>query len=136
MAIVLVAKPAVALVFVWALRRPIAVALTVAIALAQIGEFSFILSTIGRELGLLTPVATNTLVAAAIVSIVLNPLLYGAIGPIERWLRAHPTPVGRRQPRAAGAGGGPGTRGPSPSRRAAPRGDRRLRPDRPHRGPR
>jgi CPA2 family monovalent cation:H+ antiporter-2 len=86
LAIVLVAKPAVALIVVWALRRPLAVALTVAIALAQIGEFSFILSTMGRELGLLTPDATNALVAASIVSIVLNPVLYRAIGPFERRL--------------------------------------------------
>lgn len=73
----LVAKPLVALVFVWAMRHPPAVSLTVAIALAQIGQFSFILSTLGRDLGLLTPAATNTLVAAATVSIVVNPLLTG-----------------------------------------------------------
>ena len=117
----LVAKPAVALVIVWALRRPFAVALTVAIALAQIGEFSFILSTIGRELGLLTPVATNTLVAASIVSIVLNPLLYGAIGPIERWLRAHPTlwAAANRAPRAPAAAAGPAARRPPDARHRA-----------------
>ena len=84
--IVLVAKPAVALLIVWAMRYPIRVSLTVAIALAQIGEFSFILATLGRELGLLTSAATNTIVAAAIVSIVLNPVLYRAITPVERWL--------------------------------------------------
>ena len=84
--IVLVAKPAVALLIVWAMRYPIRVSLTVAIALAQIGEFSFILATLGRELGLLTSAATNTIVAVAIVSIVLNPLLYRAIKPLERWV--------------------------------------------------
>ena len=60
------------------------------IALAQIGEFSFILATIGRDLGLLTTVATNALVASSIVSIVLNPLIYRAIDPIERWVSARP----------------------------------------------
>ena len=45
------------------------------IALAQIGEFSFILSSIGRDLGILTAEATNTLVAVSIISIVINPLL-------------------------------------------------------------
>ena len=55
--------------------------MTVAVALAQIGEFSFILATLGRDIGLLTHEATNTLVAAAIVSIILNPLLYRAIDP-------------------------------------------------------
>jgi CPA2 family monovalent cation:H+ antiporter-2 len=90
LAIVLIGKPLVALVIVWALRYPVRTALTVAIALAQIGEFSFILATIGRELGLLTAEATNTLVATAIVSIVLNPLWFRAIDPVERWIRARP----------------------------------------------
>jgi monovalent cation:H+ antiporter-2, CPA2 family len=95
LAIVLVAKPLVALVFVWAMRYPPAVSLTVAIALAQIGEFSFILSTLGRDLGLLTPAATNTLVAASIVSIVVNPLLYRTIAPFERWLTTRPALAAR-----------------------------------------
>ena len=88
--IVLIGKPLVALVIVWAMRYPIRVALTVAIALAQIGEFSFILSTIGRDLGILTPAATNTLVAASIVSIILNPLIYRTIHPMEHRLMAKP----------------------------------------------
>lgn len=90
LAVILLAKPLIALLIVLAMRYPFKVALTVAIALAQIGEFSFILSTIGRELGVLTPAATNTLVAASIVSIVLNPLLYRAIEPAERWIAAKP----------------------------------------------
>jgi monovalent cation:H+ antiporter-2, CPA2 family len=90
LAVVLVGKPLVALLIVWAMRYPLKVALTVAIALAQIGEFSFILSTIGRELGILTVTATNTLVATAMVSIVLSPLLYRAVDPVERWIAARP----------------------------------------------
>jgi CPA2 family monovalent cation:H+ antiporter-2 len=90
LAIVLLGKPAAALVIVWAMRYPFRVALTVAIALAQIGEFSFILSSIGRDLGILTTAATNTLVAASIISIVLNPILYRAGAPLERWLAARP----------------------------------------------
>jgi CPA2 family monovalent cation:H+ antiporter-2 len=90
LAIVLVGKPLVALLIVWALKYPFKVALTVAIALAQIGEFSFILATIGRELGILTAEATNTLVAASIVSIVLNPIVYRGIRPAERWLSRRP----------------------------------------------
>jgi CPA2 family monovalent cation:H+ antiporter-2 len=88
--IVLAGKPLVALLFVWALRYPFRAALTVAIALAQIGEFSFILATMGRELGILTSEATNVLVATAIASIVLNPLAYRNIGHIEGWFRARP----------------------------------------------
>lgn len=90
LAIVLVGKPLVALAIVWVMRYPVKVALTVAIALAQIGEFSFILSTIGRELGILTTAATNTLVATSMVSIVLNPLLYRAVDVMEKWIGARP----------------------------------------------
>ena len=90
LAVVLIGKPLVALLIVWAMRYPLKVALTVAIALAQIGEFSFILATIGRDLGILTVVATNTLVATSIGSIVLSPLLYRAVDPVERWIAARP----------------------------------------------
>ncbi|HTV03670.1 MAG TPA: cation:proton antiporter [Luteitalea sp.] len=90
LAIVLVAKPAVAFGFAWILRYPLKVSLSVAIALAQIGEFSFILSSLGRELGVLDAAATNTLVATSILSIVLNPLLYGAVDPVERWVSRRP----------------------------------------------
>jgi CPA2 family monovalent cation:H+ antiporter-2 len=90
LAIVLVGKPLVAFVLVWAMRYPFRAALTVSIALAQIGEFSFILATIGRELGVLTSEATNVLVATSIASIVLNPLLYRMTRPLERWLVQRP----------------------------------------------
>jgi CPA2 family monovalent cation:H+ antiporter-2 len=90
LAIVLVGKPLVALLFVWAMRYPIRAALTVGIALAQIGEFSFILATIGRELGILTAEATNVLVAVSIVSIVMNPVAYRTIRPIESWIARRP----------------------------------------------
>jgi len=90
LAIVLVAKPLVALLFVWAMRYPFRAALTSGIALAQIGEFSFILASMGRSLGALPAEATNVLVATAMASIVLNPVAYRTIRPIERWLSARP----------------------------------------------
>ncbi|HYO94090.1 MAG TPA: NAD-binding protein, partial [Polyangiaceae bacterium] len=90
LAIILIGKPLAALVLVLALGYPGKVALSVAIALAQIGEFSFILSGLAQSLGLFTQGATSTLVAASIVSITLNPLLYRAIGPLERYAGRHP----------------------------------------------
>jgi CPA2 family monovalent cation:H+ antiporter-2 len=90
LAIVLLGKPMVALMLVWAMKYPFRAALTVAISLAQIGEFSFILAAIGRELGVLTTTATNAIVATSIASIVLNPVAYRMIQPLERWLRARP----------------------------------------------
>jgi CPA2 family monovalent cation:H+ antiporter-2 len=115
--VVLIAKPLVALLIVWALRYPIRVSLTVAIALAQIGEFSFILATVGRDIGIFTSDVTNALVAASIVSIVLNPVLYRAIKPIEQL-------VGRWTMRRALSGGvsgeaGSGEAASKPRRKAA-----------------
>jgi monovalent cation:H+ antiporter-2, CPA2 family len=86
LAIILVGKPIAALGIVLLLRYPLRVGLAVAVALAQIGEFSFILATLGRELGLLADSANNALVAAAIVSITLNPLLYRSVSRVESWL--------------------------------------------------
>ncbi len=90
LAVVMLGKPVIAFALVWLLRYPFKVSLAVAIALAQIGEFSFILASIGRDLGILTPESTQTLVAVSIISIVANPLLYRAVGPIERWASARP----------------------------------------------
>ena len=84
--VVLVAKPVAALAIVFCLGYPRRVAFPVAIALAQIGEFSFILAALGTQLGVMHGDAVNTLVATAIVSITLNPLLVRASTHVERWL--------------------------------------------------
>ena len=81
--IILLGKPLAALVIVLVLGYAPRVALSVAVALAQIGEFSFILATVGRDLGVLGESEANTLIAASIISISLNPLLYRLIGPLE-----------------------------------------------------
>jgi CPA2 family monovalent cation:H+ antiporter-2 len=90
LAIVLVANPTAAFAVMLLTRHPIKVGMTVGAALAQIGEFSFILSTLGRQLGLLTPEATNTIVAASIGSIIVNPVLFRAIDPAARWVSRYP----------------------------------------------
>ena len=74
--IVLVVKPLVALAIVRLIGDERGTAATVAVGLAQIGEFSFILATLGSGLGLLPPAALDTLVAAAIFSIAVNPVLF------------------------------------------------------------
>jgi CPA2 family monovalent cation:H+ antiporter-2 len=84
--VVVVGKPLVAFLLVVLWRYPVGVGLRIAVALAQIGEFSFIVASLGNELGLINPDVRQTLIAAAIVSIAINPLLYRAIGPIERRL--------------------------------------------------
>ena len=78
LAIVLVAKPLAALAILRGLGSPLRTALPVAASLAQIGEFSFLLAAVGLELGAVGTPVRDCLVAAAIVSITLNPLLYRA----------------------------------------------------------
>jgi CPA2 family monovalent cation:H+ antiporter-2 len=90
LAVVLLGKPLAAMVVVLMLRYPVKVALSVAVALAQIGEFSFILAALGRDLGVLPPEAMPTIVAVAIVSIVLNPPLYRAMHNAEKWAADRP----------------------------------------------
>jgi monovalent cation:H+ antiporter-2, CPA2 family len=90
LAVILIIKPVTALVLVRLFRCPLRTALVVAIGLAQVGEFSFILIQLGKELGLLAPEIGHLLVAAAMVSIMLNPFLFRHLPAIERQLRKLP----------------------------------------------
>jgi len=76
LAIIVVGKSAVAWAIVRAFGRSNATAFTVAASLAQIGEFSFILIGLGVELKLVTPLARDLVLAGAILSIVINPLMF------------------------------------------------------------
>ena len=84
LAVVLIFKPLAALVIVAICGYPARTALTVAIGLAQIGEFSFIVAQVAGEHGLIPPEGMSVLVAAAMISITINPLLFGALDRIER----------------------------------------------------
>jgi CPA2 family monovalent cation:H+ antiporter-2 len=75
-AIIIIGKSLAACAIVLALRRPLSTALVVSAALAQIGEFSFILAALGLNLGLLPPPAQNLILAGALLSISLNPLVF------------------------------------------------------------
>jgi CPA2 family monovalent cation:H+ antiporter-2 len=77
---VVIIKPLAALLTVRALGVPFATAAPVGAAFSQIGEFSFILGSVARDLGLITDAGWNAVVAASIISIVLNPFIY-------RWVR-------------------------------------------------
>ena len=88
LAVVLVGKPLAALAVVAILGYSTRTGLVVALGLAQIGEFSFILGELARHHGLLSETAYSLLVACALVSISLNPVLFRGLDPIEKWLRA------------------------------------------------
>ncbi|HZW23480.1 YbaL family putative K(+) efflux transporter [Noviherbaspirillum sp.] len=87
--IIIFGKSVAAFLLVLLLRYPLNTALTVSASLAQIGEFSFILVALGVSLGLLPPEAQSLVLAGAILSIALNPFMFKAIGPVQRWLQAH-----------------------------------------------
>lgn len=74
--IILVIKPLTAFLLVLLLRYPLKAALTVGFALAQIGEFSFILSEEAMNLKMLPDEGYDILVACALVSISVNPLFF------------------------------------------------------------
>lgn len=74
--IVLVIKPLAAFFMVYILKYPAKTALLVAISLAQIGEFSFIVAEQANRVKLLPDEAYDIIVATALISIALNPLLF------------------------------------------------------------
>ncbi|RZF53102.1 sodium:proton antiporter [Acinetobacter halotolerans] len=86
-AIIMVGKTLAAIALVLFFRYPINTALTVGASLAQIGEFSFILATMGVALGLLTLEAQNLILAGALFSITLNSFIFSAIEPTQQWIR-------------------------------------------------
>lgn len=88
--IVLLFKPLAAMAIVAICGFPVRTALVVALGLAQIGEFSFILGQVARDNGLLPDAGMNVLVLTAVASIALNPLLFRLLDPAERALERVP----------------------------------------------
>ena len=86
-AIIMIGKTLAAMALVLFFRYPLNTALTVGASLAQIGEFSFILATLGVSLGLLSLDGQNLILAGALFSITLNSFLFSAIEPVQNWIR-------------------------------------------------
>jgi CPA2 family monovalent cation:H+ antiporter-2 len=77
--IIVVGKSVAAFVIVRAFGHPTSTALTVSAALAQIGEFSFILVGLGVTLALLPEEGRDLVLAGAILSILVNPFIFAAV---------------------------------------------------------
>ncbi len=88
--IVIIGKPLAAVVIAVLLRYPLKTALAVGAVLAQIGEFSFIVGTMGVQYNIISDRAFNVLVATAIISITLAPIFYKSVKPMTDWLTRHP----------------------------------------------
>ena len=78
-AIIVLGKSIAALAIVLAFRHTMATALLISASLAQIGEFSFILAGLGITLGLLKESGRDLILAGAMLSILVNPLMFLAI---------------------------------------------------------
>ncbi|ODV41993.1 sodium:proton antiporter [Cupriavidus sp. UYMMa02A] len=85
-AIIILGKSVAAFALVLAFRYPLNTALTVSASLAQIGEFSFILAGLGLSLGLLPAEGMSLVLAGALISIALNPVLFAINEPLRRWI--------------------------------------------------
>ncbi|BEV15042.1 Kef family K(+) transporter [Herbaspirillum sp. DW155] len=88
--IIVVGKSLAAWLIVRAFGHPNSTALTISASLAQIGEFSFILATLGLSLDLLSPMARDLILGGAILSILINPLLFSLL---DRYEARHAEPA-------------------------------------------
>lgn len=77
--IIVIGKSVAAFAIVALFRHPVATALTISASLAQIGEFSFILAGLGVDLGLLPERGRDLVLAGAIISILVNPIVFAAV---------------------------------------------------------
>jgi CPA2 family monovalent cation:H+ antiporter-2 len=88
--LIIVGKSLIALCIVLLLRYPLSTALTVSASLAQIGEFSFILAGLGISYGLLPAEGLSLILAGAIISITLNPVVFALTDRACAGIRARP----------------------------------------------
>ena len=98
LAIIMIGKSAAAFLIVVLFRHPVATALTISASLSQIGEFSFILAELGVASQILPSDGRDLIMAGAILSIMLNPLMFAA----ATWLAPRLDPR-RDSPEAAAA---------------------------------
>jgi monovalent cation:H+ antiporter-2, CPA2 family len=87
--IIIFGKSLAAVILVLIFKYRLGVAILIAASLAQIGEFSFILAALGLSLNLLPAEGQHLILAGALISIALNPLLFAFIKPLESWLHRH-----------------------------------------------
>ena len=84
--IILICKPLIACSLILFSRYPLHTALTVSACLAQIGEFSFILAGLGISLGLLPQDGLSLILAGAVISIAINPIVFALVPTLQRWI--------------------------------------------------
>jgi CPA2 family monovalent cation:H+ antiporter-2 len=84
-AVVLVAKAAIWTAVALVFGSPPPVALAVGLGQTQIGEFSFVIAQLGRQVGLLSAQAYSAVLATSLITLVVNALIFRRSRPLERW---------------------------------------------------
>ncbi|GAB2490448.1 YbaL family putative K(+) efflux transporter [Arenimonas alkanexedens] len=100
--IITVGKSLAAYVIVRAFGHPSSTALTISASLAQIGEFSFILASLGVSLAILPEEGRDLVLAGALLSIIANPLIFAALDRLEARRAAQAAPAPAAPPRRPG----------------------------------
>ena len=118
LAIILIGKSVAAWLIMRAFGRSQTAALTISASLAQIGEFSFILAGLGTDLGILPAQGRDLILAGAILSILLNPVIFALA---ERL--APEAPAAKPKPAAAPEASEPEAAAPEPQPSAPPERD-------------
>lgn len=88
--VVLLANSLASAALMVGLRHPLGASLRLGACLGQIGEFSFILAALGVSLGVLSETARSLILASALVTIVLNPVLFKVADLIATWVAKRP----------------------------------------------
>ncbi|KQP76954.1 sodium:proton antiporter [Methylobacterium sp. Leaf111] len=101
--VILIGKSLAAVAIVLAFRHPLGTALTIAASLAQIGEFSFILVSLGLSLKLLPEEGRDLILGGAILSITLNPLFFALTDWVGRKVAERPALAARFERQGAAA---------------------------------
>ncbi|MBX3258386.1 MAG: cation:proton antiporter [Labilithrix sp.] len=96
--VVLLGKPLAAMLVVRVLGKPMPTAVAVGAALSQVGEFSFILGSTAKGLGVIDDNGWNALIGASILSIALNPTIYRLARRAFGGAAALAPPTGERPP--------------------------------------
>ena len=100
--VIVLGKSLAAVAIVLAFRHPLGTALTIAASLAQIGEFSFILVSLGLSLGLLPEEGRDLILGGALLSITLNPLFFALAARADSFFASRPDLARRFERRGAG----------------------------------
>lgn len=100
-AVILLGNSVAAVVLMVLLRHPLGASLRLGASLGQIGEFSFILAGIGVSIGVFNEEVRSLILAAALVTIVLNPLLFAGANALSEFMSDHPRLLDRLERQSA-----------------------------------